>query len=485
MLNNFLKYGFEKMSITIQPTSSSASTTFSGSKFLDLSRPVLREDEILAKIELNSLQIEQMSLEGQRFLTDTGLGTIATKCKNLKMLNLSQCSNITCKGLSDLLGNCLDLNSLDLRNCNLAGDYLELLNKHASLSVVVLPNGTKKIFNDQPGLITDLSLSFDRLFSREQKQEEGKRATPPKTYTESPNLSMFKGSHRSNRGIWKILVLDDLIITGSYDSRIGLWNSKTLKLVKFLPPVHKKEILALKRIHHKSGLFLSGSADGTMVMWNNDFKPIITYLGHITGVYSIAQLQSGAFVTGSRQIPKESRSWKYDIVVWNPETKKIMSRLKGHEGAISALDVMVSGLLASGSADHTVKIWDTSKGTCLRTINKHKDYVYCTISLGAGLLASGSRDKTILLTDTVKNKTQTLSGHMSTVYSVARVTEQFIVSASRDGTHRIWDLQTGNCVQMMEHTTTYIYSVATGLSGEIYAGLSTGQLAKWEFPTEK
>jgi len=57
---------------------------------------------------------------------------------------------------------------------------------------------------------------------------------------------------------------------------------------------------------------------------------------------------------------------------------------------------MGDGRLASGSKDNAMRIWDLSKGgECVQTLTGHISSVYSFCALGDCRLASGSEDNTI------------------------------------------------------------------------------------------
>ena len=57
--------------------------------------------------------------------------------------------------------------------------------------------------------------------------------------------------------------------------------------------------------------------------------------------------------------------------------------------------------LASGSADHTVKLWDITTGVATSTLNHHKDKVQCLDFNGTepSILLSGSYDRSACVVD--------------------------------------------------------------------------------------
>src|SRR5262249_41579987 len=98
-------------------------------------------------------------------------------------------------------------------------------------------------------------------------------------------------------------------------------------------------------------------------------------------------------------------------------------------------------LLASASADGTIKFWDThswkQQGDDLRDPGiRPKSLAF---SPDGRLLAWGSMDATVNVWHALTKETQTLRSHTSWVKSVAFSPDgEWIASASQDGTVKIW-----------------------------------------------
>jgi WD40 repeat protein len=129
-----------------------------------------------------------------------------------------------------------------------------------------------------------------------------------------------------------------------------------------------------------------------------DITPLVTITSHADAIYALAFSPDGTrLATGG-----------YDRVIhiWNippglPADSVFLDKpkltLKDHSDAIYALAWHLDGnLLASGSADRSVKLWDTATGKRLHTLGDATDWVYCLAwSPDRKHLAAGSVDKTL------------------------------------------------------------------------------------------
>ena len=78
--------------------------------------------------------------------------------------------------------------------------------------------------------------------------------------------------------------------------------------------------------------------------------------------------------------------------------------LQGHTSYVWSLAVVGGGtgqrLLASASADRSVRLWDVDAGTCTAVLNGHTEPVWCLVDLGGGRLLSGSSDRSLRVWNT-------------------------------------------------------------------------------------
>ncbi len=127
--------------------------------------------------------------------------------------------------------------------------------------------------------------------------------------------------------------------------------------------------------------------------------------------------------------------------------------LEGHESHVKGMAINSDGtLIASGSADTTIRLWDLKLGGKFTVLRGHTDAVNAVaFSADDALLASGSGDKTIRLWDVASGQTRTiLQGHTDEITCVA-FCRQLLASGSWDKTLRLWDIELGICRAILQH----------------------------------
>ncbi len=164
-------------------------------------------------------------------------------------------------------------------------------------------------------------------------------------------------------------------------------------------------------------------------------------------------------------------------VVYNIKER---NRLEGHTSEINSLSFSPDGnLLASASADHTIKIWLKS-GKLLHTLKSHHNRVNSVnFSPDGNLLASASTDKTVKIWSQEGKLLNTFSGHKDVVNSVIfSPNGDKIASASADGTIKIWSRQ-GKLLNTIKSEKEAVISLAWSPNGEIIAAATDESIKLW------
>ncbi|MEH1862447.1 MAG: WD40 repeat domain-containing protein, partial [Nostoc sp.] len=116
----------------------------------------------------------------------------------------------------------------------------------------------------------------------------------------------------------------------------------------------------------------------------------------------------------------------------------------GHSNSVNSVAFSPDDkIIASASADNTVKLWNASTGKEITTLNGHSNLVNSVaFSPDGKTIASASADKTVKLWNAATGKEIiTLKGHSNSVNSVAfSPDDKIIASASADNTVKLWNM---------------------------------------------
>ena len=137
---------------------------------------------------------------------------------------------------------------------------------------------------------------------------------------------------------------------------------------------------------------------------------------------------------------------------------------QAHHASILSVAVSPDGrILASASADHTVRLWDVQTQHPISTLTAHQDAVRrVAFSPDGALLASCSSDYTIRLWQvnalrdaTTEASWRLLQGHEDDVVSVTFSPDgRTLLSSSLDHSARLWEVQTSRLLRVWQDFTS-------------------------------
>uniref|UniRef100_A0A8D1K9R8 Dynein assembly factor with WD repeats 1 n=1 Tax=Sus scrofa TaxID=9823 RepID=A0A8D1K9R8_PIG len=258
----------------------------------------------------------------------------------------------------------------------------------------------------------------------------------------------------------------DKIATGSFDKTCKLWSVETGKCYHTFRG-HAAEIVCLS-FNPQSTLVATGSMDTTAKLWDiQNGEQVCTLMGHSAEIISLSFNTSGdRIITGS---------FDHTVIVWDAGTGRKLYTLIGHCAEISsALFNWDCSLILTGSMDKTCMLWDATNEKCVATLTCHDDEILDSCFDYTGkLIATASADGRkciyyfihLSIHPPIIHPSLHLSIHLSIISFNPQGNR--LLTGSADKTARIWDAQTGQCLQVLEGHTDEIFSCAFNYKGDI------------------
>ncbi|KAG5993992.1 hypothetical protein E4U43_003342, partial [Claviceps pusilla] len=269
---------------------------------------------------------------------------------------------------------------------------------------------------------------------------------------------------------------DDKIITGSDDTLIHIYDTKTGKLRKKLEG-HEGGVWALQ---YEGNILVSGSTDRSVRVWDIERGLCQqVFYGHTSTVRClqillptetgrdrsgrpIVQPEKPLIITGSRD--SQLRVWRLPEVgsrryiqtgppAQESDCPYFIRVLTGHGSSVRAISAY-GDTLVSGSYDSFVRVWKISTGESLHKLEGHTQKVYSVVlDHKRNRCISGSMDSLVKIWDLATGSClHTLEGHTLLV-GLLDLRDERLVSAAADSTLRVWDPENGRWRNtLMAHT---------------------------------
>ncbi|EGK87245.1 WD40 repeat domain-containing protein [Microcoleus vaginatus PCC 9802] len=175
------------------------------------------------------------------------------------------------------------------------------------------------------------------------------------------------------------------------------------------------------------------------------------------------------------------------IKIWNLETGKLICTFGNlltwgsHKAGIVSLAFSpIAHSLASSSSDGTIKLWNLRSRECFQTI---KGYANClAFSPDGQTLATGGWDRNIQLRQLSNpDSSITLAGHFNSINAIAFTADgRTVISASADGNIKFWNASTGENIHTLRGHQNSVTCLTFSSDGEtIISGSIDKTVKSW------
>jgi WD40 repeat protein/serine/threonine protein kinase len=267
------------------------------------------------------------------------------------------------------------------------------------------------------------------------------------------------------------------IVTTGADGSMKIWDAAYRNLVRTIElDDGPATSLALN-----GARALTGHANGKVVLWDIDrAEKIATVQRNEANIWAVA------FTGDPDRFAAASHDWK--VTLWDArQTAAPLHVLDGHENSVQSLAYSPQRLLlASGSADKTVRLWNLDTLDLKRSYRGPRDFVTSVAFSRSGkLLAAGALDGRIQVWSVLSSRRlRALSGHRGRVADIAfSPSGDQLASAGEDGTVRLWDLKRGRILRALTGHVGGATAVAFSPDGQHLASAGVdGRVRLWAIP---
>ncbi|MCI4626281.1 MAG: WD40 repeat domain-containing protein, partial [Candidatus Magnetoovum sp. WYHC-5] len=266
-----------------------------------------------------------------------------------------------------------------------------------------------------------------------------------------------------------------MALSGGADKAIYLWDMETGQLVREFKG-HGSAIKCIKFSLDDQYVF---SCDDSSIIYMWDVKEgslVYEFYGHTAAVSFLDISPDGEFLL--------TASFDETIRLWEIKTRETIKIYKGHNNKVTAaLFSPDMEFIVSCGYDETVRLWVLHDTSPINSYRVPDNPLWC-ISLPAHksyVMAGGMYGGNIVLWNLHGKTQRTLRGHTDWINALCITMDgQFVLSASKDGTVRLWHVDSARCLRVFNLHSGAINSLSISAEARVFlAAMEDGTVRSW------
>ncbi|KRX01810.1 Quinonprotein alcohol dehydrogenase-like superfamily [Pseudocohnilembus persalinus] len=233
-------------------------------------------------------------------------------------------------------------------------------------------------------------------------------------------------------------------------------NLKDIQYVETLDVFNEDWITSICALENNINCLVSASNDKSVNLVNLATKqPQLTITNHTDSVNKVISI--------SDNIVASACSDSY-IRVWDVSDGSVVDFLQGHTGAVLTMAKVNKNQILSGGADKVVFMWDLKKKSVIHQFRGNQSVIMCVLFIDEGIIATGNQQGQILIFQIKENEViiqeemYKFQAHSRAVKDMILLDSEndLIVSASLDGSIKVWNWSTQENIRVYEEHTSAV-----------------------------
>lgn len=230
---------------------------------------------------------------------------------------------------------------------------------------------------------------------------------------------------------------DNKLLVTDHGTCIKIWDIYSNTLITTINADEKRYTYVLSNDNKLLAVLYDDSK--CVKLWSVDTGELIrTITDSSNFLYHLAMSSDTKYLIASYDTVDE----EFNIKIWEISSGQLLHTLKNNSNIIHELDISDDNtMVASANHNKTITVWNIETGKLINTLSGHTGFVYAVKWLSDNLIVSGSRDNTIKIWN-VKDSSlvNTLYGHKDRVCDIILSNDKrFFLSQSWDRVSNIWN----------------------------------------------